>query len=215
MGNTEDVFSLVQPKSGDPEVIQFFKMLTLPRSLFGYDREHVIDALHCLDKLYQKRIAELQKENRRDREFRRGQVEQKEDRIIRLTKRAEARSIVDWNIPDGEAAAPCRRINVVLELLPEIQQSLDLLIKRAAMEARRMCADARRRAGELLEENRRQLAEERRQHAQTLEKMSELKREYLADLSAMQAILADMQLEAENFRKRLEGIREEKHWAQG
>ncbi|WP_066645945.1 hypothetical protein [Christensenella timonensis] len=215
MGNTEDVFSLVQPKSDDPEVIQFFEMLTLPRSLFGYDREHVIDALHCLDKLYQNRIAELKKENQRDREFRRGQVEQKEDTIVRLTKRAETRSIVDWNIPGGEAVAPRRRIDVILGILPEIQQSLDLLIKRAAMEARRICAEARRRADELLEENRRQLAEERRQHAQALEKMSELKREYFADLSAMQAILTDMQLEADNFRKRLEGIREEKHWAQG
>ena len=40
---------LIQPQNDYPEIIQFFKMLTLPKALVGYNREHVIDALRCLD----------------------------------------------------------------------------------------------------------------------------------------------------------------------
>lgn len=206
MGGTENIFDLVQPQSDDPEIIQFFELMTLPRSFFGYDRKHVIDALRSLDGLYRSRIEELEKEKQRNQIFRQEQLHEKDSAIARLKRRAEQETATYHG---GAQQRDARgRIDVLSQVIPEIQQSLDLVIRKAAGEARHICEGARRHADKILNESRREMEDERRKHMRALGEMTELKKQYMADLDVLQAILADMQAEADSFGKRLESIRE-------
>lgn len=206
MGETENLFSLVQPQGDHPEILQFFEMLTLPRAIFGYNKEHVIDALRCLDKLYKSRITELEEENRRHRIMGQNQLKHKEAIIASLEKRIGKENGIYGTEADTYGVSSRRQIDVFSQVISQIQQSLNLVIRKAADEARQICADAHRKADTILEESRRKIQEEHKRHTQALEKMAELKKEYLSDLNAMQMILRDMQIQAGHFQKRLESI---------
>ena len=82
------------------------------------------------------------------------------------------------------------------------------MIRKTTAQARQVCEDAKKQADEILAESRRKIKEEQLLHRQALDRMAELKNQYLTDLGALQAILGDMQAEAERFRKKLEGIQE-------
>ena len=207
MGNQENILGLIQPQNDYPEIIQFFKMLTLPKAVLGYNREHVIDALRCLDGLYRNKIMELEERNKRSREFSQSQIKQKECAISQMEKKIRKNEIVA-QYGDGQPADSCKQMDVITQVIHEIQQGLTLVIRKTAAQARQVCEDAQKQADEILAESRRKIKEEQLLHRQALARMAELKNQYLADLGALQAILGDMQEEADRFRKKLEDIQE-------
>ena len=199
---------LIQPQNDYPEIIQFFKMLTLPKALVGYNREHVIDALRCLDGLYRNKILELEERNKRSQEFSQSQIQQKECTISQMEKKIRKNEIVVQYGIDGQPAGSRKQMDVITQVIHEIQQGLTLVIRKTTAQARQVCEDVKKQADEILAESRRKIKEEQLLHRQALDRMAELKNQYLTDLGALQAILGDMQAEAERFRKKLEGIQE-------
>ena len=109
---------------------------------------------------------------------------------------------------DGQPAGSRKQMDVITQVIHEIQQGLTLVIRKTTAQARQVCEDAKKQADEILAESRRKIKEEQLLHRQALDRMAELKNQYLTDLGALQAILGDMQAEAERFRKKLEGIQE-------